>query len=120
MIEAPISTPPKAYMDIISPLINSARGFLESGEALQAFAFVGSLSRNQVVPVMIQSGADAVKDQSHCFSEDGRGIIMPGRPATCGEVKYPFGRGRTGNQHSRSVGQMPGPGRRAALIINHT
>ena len=41
MIEAPISTPPKAYMDIISPLINSARGFLESGEALQAFAFVG-------------------------------------------------------------------------------
>jgi Tfp pilus assembly protein PilP len=61
MIEAPISTPPKAYMDIISPLINSARGFLESGEALQAFAFVGSLSRNQVVPVMIQSGADAVK-----------------------------------------------------------
>lgn len=64
MIEAPISTPPKAYMDIISPLINSARGFLESGEALQAFAFVGSLSRNQVVPVMIQSGADADKDQS--------------------------------------------------------
>ena len=60
MIEAPISTPPKAYMDIISPLINSARGFLESGEALQAFAFV----RNQVVSVMIQSGADAVKDQS--------------------------------------------------------
>lgn len=64
MIEAPISTPPKAYMDIISPLISSARGFLESGEALQAFAFVGSLSMHQVVPVMIQSGADADKDQS--------------------------------------------------------
>ena len=64
MIEAPISTPPKAYMDIISPLINSARGFLERGESLQPFAFVGSLSSNQVVPVMIKSGADADKDQS--------------------------------------------------------
>ena len=64
MIAAPISTPPKAYMDIIGPLINSARGFLEAGEALQAFAFVGNLSSNQVVPVMIKSGADGAKDQS--------------------------------------------------------
>ncbi len=64
MIEAPISKPPKAYMDVIGPLISSARGFLESGETLQAFAFVGRLSENQVVPVMIKSGADADKDQS--------------------------------------------------------
>jgi hypothetical protein len=78
MIEAPISTPPKAYMDIISPLINSARGFLESGEALQAFAFVGSLSRNQVVPVMIQSGADAVKDQSASLIQSAA-LVLGGR-----------------------------------------
>jgi hypothetical protein len=32
MIEAPISTPPQAYMDIISSLIDKARGFLEAGE----------------------------------------------------------------------------------------
>ena len=64
MIEAPISTPPKAYMHIIGPLINTARCFLESGEALQAFAFVGSLSGSKVVPVMLQSGAEADKDQS--------------------------------------------------------
>ena len=30
MIEAPVSTPPQAYMDIISPLIDKARGFLEA------------------------------------------------------------------------------------------
>ncbi len=43
MIEAPISTPPQSYMDIISSLIDKARGFLEAGEKLQAFAFVGNL-----------------------------------------------------------------------------
>ncbi|MDO9054730.1 MAG: hypothetical protein Q7U37_12485 [Gallionella sp.] len=44
MIEAPISTPPQAYMDIIGSLIDKARGFLEAGEKLQALAFVGNLT----------------------------------------------------------------------------
>lgn len=64
MIEAPISTPPQAYMDIISPLIDKARGFLESGEKLQAMAFVGNLTTKEVIPVMIQTGSGEGKDQS--------------------------------------------------------
>ena len=36
MAESPISTSPQAYMGIINPLINKARGFLEAGKKLQA------------------------------------------------------------------------------------
>jgi len=64
MNEAPFSTPPQAYMEIISPLIDKARNFLEAGKKLQAFAFVGNLSTQQVAPVMIQPGSGEVKDQS--------------------------------------------------------
>ena len=64
MIEAPVSTPPQAYMDIISPLIDKARGFLEAGEKLQPFAFVGNLTTKQIIPVMIQPGSGEDKDQS--------------------------------------------------------
>ena len=64
MIEAPISTPPQSYMDIISSLIDKARGFLEAGEKLQAFAFVGNLTSKEVIPVMIQPGSGDDKDQS--------------------------------------------------------
>ena len=64
MIEAPISTPPQAYMDIISSLIDKARSFLEAGEKLQAIAFVGNLTTKEVIPVMIQPGSGEDKDQS--------------------------------------------------------
>ena len=64
MTEAPISTPPQAYMDIISSLIDKARGFLEAGERLQAMAFVGNLTTKAVIPVMIQPGSSEDKDQS--------------------------------------------------------
>lgn len=64
MIEAPISTPPQAYMDIISPLIDKARELLEAGEKLQAFAFVGNLTTRQVIQVMIHPGSVEDKDQS--------------------------------------------------------
>lgn len=64
MIEAPISTPPQAYMNIISSLIDKARGFLEAGEQLQAIAFVGNLTSKDVIPVMIQTGSGEDKDQS--------------------------------------------------------
>lgn len=64
MIEAPINTPPQAYMDIISSLIDKARGFLEAGEKLQAMAFVGNLTTKQIIPVMIQPGSGEDKDQS--------------------------------------------------------
>ena len=64
MIEAPISTPPQSYMDIISSLIDKARGFLEAGEKLQAFAFVGNLTTKEVIPVMIHPESVVDKDQS--------------------------------------------------------
>ncbi len=64
MIEAPISTPPQAYMDIISSLIDKARELLEAGEKLQAIAFVGNLTSKEVIPVMIQPGSGEDKDQS--------------------------------------------------------
>jgi hypothetical protein len=64
MIEAPISTPPQAYLDIISSLINKARELLESGEKLQAIAFVGNLTTKEVIPVLIQPGSGEDKDQS--------------------------------------------------------
>ena len=64
MIEAPISTPPQAYMDIISSQIDKARSLLEAGEKLQPFAFVGNLTTKEIIPVMIQPGSGEDKDQS--------------------------------------------------------
>ena len=64
MTEAPISTPPQAYMGIISLLIDKARGFLEAGEKLQAMAFVGNLTTKEFIPVIIQSGSIEDKNQS--------------------------------------------------------
>ena len=64
MTEAPINNPLQAYMDIISSLIDKARGFLEAGEKLQAMAFVGNLTSKEVIPVMIQPGSGDDKDQS--------------------------------------------------------
>lgn len=64
MIQAPISTPPQAYMDIISSLIDKARGFLEAGDKLQAIAFVSNMTTKQIIPVMIQPGSGEDKDQS--------------------------------------------------------
>jgi len=64
MTEAPISTPPQAYMDIISSLIDKARRVLEAGEKLQPMAFVGNMTTKGVIPVMIQTGSSEGKDQS--------------------------------------------------------
>ena len=51
-------------MDIISPMIDKARWFLEAGEKLQPMAFVGNLTTKEVIPVMIQTGSGEGKDQS--------------------------------------------------------
>ena len=51
-------------MDIISPMIDKARGFLEAGEKLQPMAFVGNLTTKEVIPVMVQTGSEEGKDQS--------------------------------------------------------
>jgi hypothetical protein len=55
---------PQAYLDIVLPLIESARGFLENGESLQAFAFVGNHATQQIVPILIDTQSGDSKDRS--------------------------------------------------------
>ena len=62
--EAPISDPPQAYLDIILPLIASARGFLENAELLAPVAFPGNLTTRRTAPVMLNSGSLETKDES--------------------------------------------------------
>ena len=52
MIGAPVSTPPQAYMDVVGPLIDKAREFLENGQQLQPFAFVGNLATRQILSLI--------------------------------------------------------------------
>ena len=59
-----MSTIPENYWKIIAPLIATARGFLENGEALSAFAFVGSFSSDMCIPVLLQSSSIEAKDKS--------------------------------------------------------
>jgi hypothetical protein len=55
---------PESYWKIISPLIATAKGFLEAGEALAPVAFVGSFSTDLTVPVLLQASSDEAKDNS--------------------------------------------------------
>lgn len=61
---APISTPPAAYMEAVDKLIQQAKKLLEAGERLQGFAFVGNIATKQIMPVMIHAGSEDAKDQS--------------------------------------------------------
>ena len=55
---------PENYWKIISPLIDTARGFLENGESLAPIAFVGSFSSDTCIPVILQSSSIESKDRS--------------------------------------------------------
>ena len=59
-----MSTIPENYWKIIAPLIATARGFLENGESLSPFAFVGSFSSNTCIPVLLQSSSIESKEKS--------------------------------------------------------
>ncbi|PIV88585.1 MAG: hypothetical protein COW48_05215 [Hydrogenophilales bacterium CG17_big_fil_post_rev_8_21_14_2_50_63_12] len=56
--------PPIAYLNIVLPLIESARGFLENGESLEPFAFIGNHATQQIVPILIDTQTDGSKDRS--------------------------------------------------------
>ena len=73
--EAPISNPPQAYLDIILPLIGSARGFMEKGEALVPVAFAGNLTTKQTMPVMMNAGSDRSKDESAAVIKHSAALI---------------------------------------------
>ena len=55
---------PQAYLDIVLPLIDKARGFLENGESLEPFAFVGNHATRQITAILIDTRSDESKDQS--------------------------------------------------------
>jgi hypothetical protein len=58
----PVSAIPSAYREVIDPLIARAREFLEAGEPLVPFAFVGDFATRQMVPVPLGTGDDRSKD----------------------------------------------------------
>ena len=55
---------PQAYLDIVLPLIERARSFVENGESLQAFAFVGNHASKQIVAILIDTQSEDTKDGS--------------------------------------------------------
>ena len=62
--ESQVSNPPESYLEVISPLIDTARRVLESGESLVPMAFVGNFRSGQTIPIALQTGSDQSKDSS--------------------------------------------------------
>ena len=59
-----MSAIPENYWKVISPLIATAKGFLENGETLAPIAFVGSFSSGSTTPVLLKSSSIKAKDDS--------------------------------------------------------
>ena len=59
-----MSAIPSSYRNLIDPLIDAARGFVENGETLAPFAFVANLSGGGAFPVMLATGSEEAKDNS--------------------------------------------------------
>ena len=59
-----MSALPEAYLNLVLPLIEKARGFLEAGETLQPFAFIGSAASGKMLPVLIDAQTAESKDRS--------------------------------------------------------
>ena len=55
---------PPRYREIIWPLIEKAKGFLEKGESLSPLAFVGNFDTGQVVHILIDTLDESRKDAS--------------------------------------------------------
>jgi len=55
---------PESYRRKIDPLVAQARALLEKGERLAALAFVGSLARDEMVPVVVDDRSEESKDAS--------------------------------------------------------
>lgn len=59
-----MSTMPKAYWEIITPLIGEARDILERGESLAHMALVGNLTTGKAKSVPIPAGSGLAKDEA--------------------------------------------------------
>ncbi len=55
---------PESYLQKIDPLVAHARQLLEKGETLAAIAFVGNLTKGQMIPVVLDDRSNSAKDQS--------------------------------------------------------
>ena len=55
---------PTTYRTLIDPLIEVARGILETGEQLVPVAFVGNLTSKQTHQVMMSAASEQAKDES--------------------------------------------------------
>jgi hypothetical protein len=60
---SPMQLPPR-YHEMIWPMIEKAKGFLEKGEKLSPLAFVGNFDTGQAVPILIDTLDDSRKDAS--------------------------------------------------------
>ena len=73
-----VSNPPDSYLNVILPLIKTARSILERGESLAAITFVGNFSTKDVQPVLMDSrranskdnAAMAIRNIAHSISAD--------------------------------------------------
>jgi hypothetical protein len=59
-----MSTIPNSYLEVINPLIHTAKSFLENGETLVGMAFVGNFESGMFTPVILDSGSNDAKDNS--------------------------------------------------------
>ena len=55
---------PASYRQKIDPVIAQARVLLEKGETLAALAFVGSVERGEIIPVVLDDSSEDAKDNS--------------------------------------------------------
>ena len=57
-----MSAIPTAYLDVVNPLIATAREMMEDGQTLVPFAFIGNLTRRETIPVTLETDSDDSKD----------------------------------------------------------
>jgi hypothetical protein len=62
--EATMSAIPKSYLDIINPLIDMARQFLEEGQTLAPIAFVGNFENAVTIPIAMEASSPEAKLES--------------------------------------------------------
>ena len=55
---------PERYLQKINPLVAHARSLVEKGETLASLAFIGNMTTDQVIPMVLDDSSDQAKDSS--------------------------------------------------------
>lgn len=66
---------PPVYLELITPLLHSARKIMEGGEELHPVAFIGNLTTRRIMPVMFQTSSEEAKDRSSEAIRRAAGIV---------------------------------------------